>query len=40
MGFFRGIGLEAVAFVTEIGWISAVLYQVAVYRKVRKKGFI
>ncbi len=34
------MGLEAVAFATGIGWISVVLYQVVVYRKVRKKGFI
>ena len=34
------MGLEAVAFATGIGWISVVLYQILVYRKVRKKGFI
>ena len=34
------MGLEAVAVATGIGWISVVLYQVVVYRKVRKKGFI
>ena len=34
------MGLEAVAVATGIGWISVVLYQILVYRKVRKKGFI
>ena len=34
------MGLEAVAFATGIGWISVVLYQIVVYRNVRKKGFI
>ena len=32
------MGLEAVA--TGIVWISVVLYQIVVYRKVRKKRFI
>ena len=36
----RNMGLEAVAFATGIGWISVVIYQVLVYRNVRKKGFI
>lgn len=33
------MGLEAVAFATGIGWISVVLYQIVVYRKVRKQEF-
>lgn len=33
------MGLEAVAFATGSGWISVVLYQIVVYRKVRKQEF-
>ncbi len=34
------MGLEAVAVATGIGWISVVIYQIVVYRNVRKKGFV